>query len=121
MMRAEFFRQRFFLFTSAERDGLESHLPRILNSEMSQTADAVHGHEFAAARPRMAERIIDSNARAHEGPCFLRRQFIGDRSQSCRRCDHVLGIPAIEVETRDFAIDAHGEIAALALCADETM
>jgi hypothetical protein len=31
MMRALFFRQRLFVLPAAERDGFESHLPRILN------------------------------------------------------------------------------------------
>src|SRR5439155_21549833 len=99
----------------------KSHLPRILNPEMSQSADAMHGHELAAARARVAQRVVDGNARAHERPRFLRWQFIRDGGQRCRRCDHVLGISAVEIEACDFAIDAHGEISALALCADEAM
>ena len=51
MMRTQFLRQRFFVLSSAERHGLESHLPCILNSQMSQSADAVHRHQVAAARP----------------------------------------------------------------------
>src|SRR5437899_11536659 len=121
MMRAKFFRHRFLVLTSTDRDGLKSHLPSVLNSEMSQTADARHGDWLAGACARIAERVTDSNARAHERPCFLRQQFIGNRRQSCRRCDHLLGVPAVKIEACDFAIGAHCKIAALALCADETM
>ena len=69
----------------------------------------------------MAERVVDSDARAHERPGFFRRQFIGNHGQHRRRCDQVLGISAIEIDAGDFAIDAHGEIAAPALFAHETM
>src|SRR6266516_3756259 len=120
-MCTQFFRKRLFVLASAERDGIESHLPRILNSEMSQSADAVHGHNFAAARPRIAERVIDRDARAHERPRFLGWQFIRNCGERGRRCDHVFGISAIEIEARDFAIDTHCEIAVPALRADETM
>src|SRR5205085_1985438 len=88
---------------------------------MSQAADTMHGHDFAGARTRIAKRVVNGDARAHERPCFLRWQFIWDRGQRCRRCDHILGISAVEIDAGDFAIDAHGEIAAPALCTDETM
>jgi hypothetical protein len=38
------------VLSPAKRHGLESHLPRVLNAEMSQSADAVHRHHVAAAR-----------------------------------------------------------------------
>src|SRR4030095_10788211 len=78
-------------------------------------------HHVAAARTRIAERVVDSDARAHQRACFLRRQFIGNRGQRWRRCDHVLGISAVEIDGGDFAIDAHCEIAAQALFAHETI
>ena len=51
----------------------------------------------------------------------FRRQFVGNCGQRRRRCDHVLGISAVEIDAGDFAFDAHGEIATLALFAHETM
>jgi len=73
MMRTQLLRQRFLVLSSAERYGLESHLPCVLNAEMSQSADAVHRDHVAPARARIAERVIDGDARAHERPCFLGR------------------------------------------------
>ena len=69
----------------------------------------------------MAQRVVDRHARAHERPRFLGRQCIRKRREGFRPCEHVLGIAAIEIDARDLAIDAHGEVPALALCADETM
>ena len=81
MVRAQFSRQRFLVLASADRHGLESHLPRVLNTEMSQSADAVHGDHIAAARAGIAQRVVDRDARAHERPRFLRRQVVRNRRQ----------------------------------------
>src|SRR5439155_15667581 len=86
-----------------------------------QTANAVHGYDIAAARARIAQRVEDGNARAHEWPRVRRRQFIGNRRQcGCRR-DHMLAVPAVEIDARDFAIDAHREITASTLFALKAM
>ena len=69
--------------------------------------------------PELRKRVVNCNARAHKRPRFLRRQFIGNRRQRRRRRDHVFGITAIEIDPGDLAIDAHREIAAPALFADE--
>src|SRR5436190_1828316 len=46
-MCAEFLGERFFVFAATERHGLESHLSRILNAEMSKAADALDGNNVA--------------------------------------------------------------------------
>ena len=38
-----------------------------------------------------------------------------------RPCEHVFGVSAVEVDARDLALHAHGEVPAPARCADETM
>ena len=121
IVRAEFFRQRFFVLPPANRHRHKSHLPRILESEMSQSADAMHRDHVATARARIAERIVDGDARAHERPGFLGRQFVGNRRHRFRWCDHVFGISTVEIDAGDLTINAHGEISALALRANETM
>ena len=55
------------------------------------------------------------------GPASSAGKFVGNRRQRGRRCNHVFGIAAVEIDTGDFAIHAHREIAAPALFADETM
>src|SRR5205814_2297169 len=110
-----------FVLSSAKCHGLESNLSCVLNSKMSQPADAVHRHNVATARTRIAERVVNGDARAHEWSCFFRRQLIRNQRHRRHRRDHVLSISAIEIDTGDFAIYAHGEIAAPALFADKTM
>src|SRR5215831_17103327 len=69
----------------------------------------------------MAKRVVDGDARAHKWSRLFCRQIIGDCGYGCRGGDHVLGIATIEIEARDFAIDAHREIATPAVFANETM
>ena len=88
---------------------------------MSQSADAMHRDHVATARARIAERIVDGDARAHERPGFLGRQFVSNRRHRFRWCDHVFGISTVEIDAGDLTINAHGEISALALRANETM
>src|SRR5258708_1379005 len=88
---------------------------------MAQPADAVHCDDLSGARTGIAQRVVNRNARTHERSRVLRRQFIGNRGQSRHRCNHVLGIPTIEVEAGDLSIDAHREVPASALFAHETM
>src|SRR6266705_932947 len=120
-MGSELSRQRFFVVSPVDRDCLKTHLPRVLNSEMSQSTDAVHCDHLSSARTGVAQRVEYRNARTHEGSGLLRREFIRNRGQSRHRRDHVFGIPTIEVETRDLSIDAHGKVTTPALFAHKTM
>jgi hypothetical protein len=54
MMRTKFPRQRFLVPPSTKRYRLEAHLPCVLNSEVSESANAVHGYHVADLRPRIA-------------------------------------------------------------------
>jgi hypothetical protein len=69
----------------------------------------------------MAQCVENCDARTHERSCFVRRHLIGNGRERRRRCDHVLGVTAVEIDTRDLTVDTHGEIAAPALFANETM
>src|SRR6266508_1035024 len=88
---------------------------------MPESADAVHGDDLSGARTRMAQRVVDRDARTHQGTRFLGRQCFGNRREGFRPCDHVFGVSAVEVEASDLSMHAHGEVPAPARCADETM
>ena len=64
---------------------------------------------------------MNSDACANERPCFVCWQFIGNRSERFGWRGHILCISAIEIDSGDFAIDAHFEIAAPARVAHKTM
>src|SRR5207237_1027747 len=120
-MCAQFFRQWSFVLAAADGHGFESHSARILHTKMSESADPLHGDDVTGTRTGIAQRVVNRHARAHKRPGFFRRQFIGNRRQRGRRCDHILGIAAIEIDTGDFAIDAHRKVTAPALYTDKIM
>src|SRR6185369_16007354 len=121
MMRAELTSQWFFAVASVDRHRLEAHPPRVLNAEMSKPANSMNGNKLSRASARVSQRVVDRDARAHEWPCFLRRQFVGDRGKRWCRRDHVLSVASIEIDAGHLAIDAHREVAAPAWFADETV
>src|SRR2546426_6800857 len=88
---------------------------------MPESADAVHGDDLSGARTRMAQRVVDRDARTHKGPRFLGGQCVGNRREGFRPCDHVFGVSAVEVDTSDLALHAHREVPPPARVAHETM
>src|SRR5205814_3147120 len=121
MMRAQFQRQLFLILAPPDCHGPESHLPRVLNSQMTKPTDAMDRHEIAAPRAGIPKGIVDRYARAHERTDFLRRQIIGDQRHRFRPDDQIIVIAAVEIDAGDFAIDAHGEIPAPALVANKAV
>src|SRR5947208_15805106 len=119
MMCAQFSRQRFLVPPAANCHCLESHPPCVLNAEMSEPADAMHCHDVAAPRARIAQRVVHGDACTHERSRFLRWQFVRNRCHCRRWRNHILGISAVEIDARNLAIDAHSQIASPALFTDE--
>src|SRR5437867_2800416 len=120
-MCTEFSRQRFLVPPAANCHCLESHPPCVLNSEMSEPADAVYRYHVAAPGARISQRVVHGDACTHERSRFLRWQFVRNRCHCRRWRNHILGISAVKIDARNLAIDAHSEIAAPALFADEIM
>ena len=120
-MCTEFSRQRFLLPPAANCHCLESHPPCVLNSEMSQSSNAMYRYHVAAPRARISQRVVHGDACTHERSCFRRWQFVRNRCHCRRWRNHILGISAVKIDARNLAIDAHSEIAAPALFADEIM
>src|SRR5690348_11922805 len=105
MMRAQLLRERLLIVTTIDRYRLKTHLARVLNAEMAQSADAVNCDHISRASTGVAEGVVNRHPRAHEWSSFFRGNFIGDRGErSCGR-DQVLRITTVEVNAGDFAID----------------
>src|SRR5262245_8291787 len=119
MMRSELLRHLLLVLAAAERHGLESHPTRVLQTEMTETADALHRHHVARMRTGMAQGVEHGHARTHEGPRLFGGETIRNQRQRFSRRDHVLGIAAAEIDTGDLAIHAHAEIAPPALVTGE--
>src|SRR2546430_15653535 len=120
-MCTQFSRQRFLLPPAANCHCLESHPPCVLNSEMSQSSNAMYRYHVAAPRARISQRVVHGDACTHERSCSRRWQFVRNRCHCRRWRNHILGISAVKIDARNLAIDAHSEIAAPAQFADEIM
>src|SRR5215831_10315109 len=111
------------VLVGAPADGYraEAHLTRALDAEMSEAADALYGDEFARSRSRVAQRVVDGEARAEEGGGLGARQIVGHGSDRLRGHDDVLRVAAIEAERGDLLEAAQDEVAALAGIAGEAV
>ena len=49
-MRAQLLRQWFLVLPTADRDRVESHLARVLDAKMSESADAMHRDDVTCDR-----------------------------------------------------------------------
>ena len=49
-MRAQLQCQLLFVITTVDRNCLKTHAPRVLNSEMSESSNAVHSNDVSGAR-----------------------------------------------------------------------
>src|SRR5947209_659756 len=88
---------------------------------MAQSANAVHCDNVTGACTRITQRVVNGNTGTHEWSCFLGGQFVGNRRQRSRRCNHVLSVSTIELDAGDLPINAHCKVTTPALFADETM
>jgi hypothetical protein len=88
---------------------------------MSQTSDALDRNEIAAARSRISQRVVHRNAGTKQRRRFVGWQVIGHERDRFRIHDHVLGVPAVEVNRRDLSEFAVHEITAAARIAFEAV
>src|SRR6185369_2592502 len=115
LMSAQLLRECLFVVTAIDCDSLKSHLPCVLNSEMAETADAVNCHHVSSASTRVAQRVVNCDAGAHEWSGFFCWNFVRNRRNRICRRDHVFGVTSIEIDTSHFAIDTHREVSATTL------
>ncbi|HEY6302590.1 MAG TPA: hypothetical protein VIX14_05935 [Terriglobales bacterium] len=50
---SKFSRVGFFAFASSDGEGAETHLARVLDSEMAESSDALNGYQIAGAAPEL--------------------------------------------------------------------
>src|SRR5262245_6749565 len=110
-MCAEFARQLLLVLAPPDRHGLKTHAARELHAEMAETADALHRHDVASARTRIAQRVEGGDAGAQQRRGVDGIELIGDRCERLDRRDHVVGIAAVEVNAGNPEVAAGDEIA----------
>src|SRR3954465_6661666 len=81
---------------------------------MAQTANALHSNQVSGAGPGIAQRVVDGDACAEQRRGFIRRQGFRDQGHRFGGSDHVLLIPAVEMDRRNFREFTVDEIAAAA-------
>src|SRR4051812_37971871 len=81
---------------------------------MAQAANALHSNQVSGAGPGIAQRVVDGDACAEQRRGFIRRQGFRDPGHRFAGSDHVLLIPAVEVDRRNFREFTVDEIAAAA-------
>ncbi len=96
MHRSQLFRERFLIFPARDRHGLETHLGRELDAEMTKTADPEDRDQIARSRAAVAQRIECGDAGAHERRALDRRQIFRHERERRRRRDHVFRVTAVE-------------------------
>ena len=120
-LRAEFSGQRCFVPTATDRNGTKAHLARVLNTQVTQPADALNSYQVAPTRSGIAQRVVNSDACAKQRGSLVGRQVIGNRGHGLGGRDHVFGVTAIEAEAGDLAKLAKKEVATAAGIAFEAV
>jgi hypothetical protein len=113
-MRAQFPGQWLFVSSTANRDRAETHLTRVLDPQMTQPADALHGNQIAGPRTGMSQRIEYGNTGAEQGRGFVRRQIVRHGSDCLRRDHDVFRITPVEADPGNLLELAKNEMAAAA-------
>jgi hypothetical protein len=72
MMRAEFFRERFFVFATSECNCFEPHFASVLHSKMSEAPNALYRDDVTGTRAGVPQGVKDCHACAHEWSGFFR-------------------------------------------------
>src|SRR5215813_1062583 len=111
-MSTQFAGQRFFVSATPDPHGAKTHLPCVLNAQMTQTANALYRYQIASPRACIAERVVHRDAGAKERGRLVRRQVVRKRRHGFSRGHHVLGIAAVKAEPSDFLKLAEDEVAA---------
>ena len=120
-MSAQLFRQRWFVAAAADGNSTESHLAGVLDSEMSQTSNALDRDEIAAPSPCVSQRVVNRDASTKQRHCFVGWQVLGHESDRFAVRDHVLGVSTVEVDRRDLLKLAVEEITSAARIAFEAV
>src|SRR5229473_1837507 len=92
-------------------DRAETQLARILDAQVAQTADGVHGDEVAGAGPTVAQRVEGGDAGAEEWCRGNRIERIGHGGECLLRRHHVFGVPAVIAEAADEPVLTQDEVA----------
>src|ERR1051325_718005 len=121
MMRAQLLRERLFVIAAVDRNSLKTHLSRVLNNEMAYPTDTVNCDYISSTSAGVSQSVVNRHTSTHERPGLFRRNFIRNCRESSRGRNHVLRVSTIEIDARNFAIDAHCEVTTTTLLTHKIM
>src|SRR5215831_20114242 len=110
-MGAELLRQFRRVGATRNRRHLESHMPRILHSQMTQAAYTDHSDKLTGLRWCVSQRAKRREPRAQQRRCTDGRQGVWDRHKPACLRDHHFGIAAVMMNAGIFLVPAVHEIA----------
>lgn len=93
---------------------LVAHLVGVLNSQMTQATESLHGDQVTLLDTHLADAVEDGHTGAQQRRDVGRAHLLGDADDGLGAQDDVLGIAAIPAEAIDLAILASLEETALA-------
>src|SRR5882724_7853185 len=65
-VRAQIFRKLLLLASTSDRNRMESHLPRKLDTQMPKAANALHSDQVATTQAGVAKSVVSRDTRAQE-------------------------------------------------------
>jgi His Kinase A (phospho-acceptor) domain len=110
--RAEFLCECRVFGPAPDSRNLVTKLVRKLNSEVAQTANALHGNNVAWHGAAVPQRIEGGNSGAKKRSRFHVTQCVGNRGQRFHRSHHVMLVSAVITDARNFQIAAIAKIPA---------
>lgn len=96
---------------------LVAHLVRVLHRQVSQAAQALHGHDVAGWDLQLADGIEDRDASTQNGRVLSRVDLFRHPDDGLGPQQHVLGKPAVLGNAVDGAVLAHLELPSVTLLA----
>ena len=103
------------------RDSAKTHLAGILNSEVTEAADALHCDQVAGACSGIAQSVVDGDSGAEQRSGFGGGQVVGHGGDGFGWEHHVFGVASIEADGGNFFELAEDEVAAAAGIAVEAV
>src|SRR5262249_40564398 len=94
-------REPFFVGSARDGHGSETHLAGVLNTEVAETSDSLHGDSVAAAGPAVAKGVERRDPCAEERTGFDRVQSLRNAGHRLDRDDRVLREASVLGDARD--------------------
>src|SRR6267378_2846432 len=108
---AQLERKCALVLAARKGDRAETQLARVLDPQVAEAADGVHGDEIAGASPAVAQRVEGGKAGAEEWRRGHGIEGVGHRGERLLGRHHVFGVPAVVAEAADESLLAEDEVA----------